>query len=132
MLFVRGNRTIETYGSPSSATTLRATGLLNQTSKTYTVSGTNTYTLAGNPFASTIDFDKVYTASGGSIGSILRQFSVWNSQNGSYGAYSLVQGDVNGTYTVIPNNFNGNNSNPSTLPVEKASLYSQEVGQVAV
>ena len=112
MLFVRGDRTVQTYGYPSSFTTLRAKGTLNQTSKTYTVSGSNTYTLVGNPFASTIDFDKVYTASGGSI---LQQFSVWNSQNGSYGAYSLVQGDGNGNYTITPNNFTGNNSNPQYI-----------------
>ena len=105
MLFVRGNRSVESSNYPAGITTLRATGTLNQGTATTPVSGTSTYTLVGNPYASAIDFDKVWNANSGVIQD---RFVEWNSQNGVNGAFALVQGNGAGSYTVVPSPFTGN------------------------
>ncbi len=105
MLFVRGNRSVESAGYPAGITTLRATGTLNQGTATTPVSGTSTYTLVGNPYASAIDFSKVWNANSSVI---QNRFVEWNSQNGVNGAFALVQGNGAGSYTVVPSPFTGN------------------------
>ena len=96
MLFVRGDRTANT-STAKSATTLRATGALTQGTQTTPVPGAFFYTLAGNPFASAIDFEQIFYASAG----IKNQFTIWNSKLGSYGAYVLVR-KTGANYTTVP------------------------------
>ena len=98
-LFVRGNRSVQDTGR--GITTLRATGSLKQGTQVTTVPGisTNAFTLVGNPYASPIDFDKIYKNTG--TKGILRQFTVWNSNLGTYGAYELVKW-VGTNYAIVP------------------------------
>ena len=98
MLFVRGDRSVQTGAG---ATTLRATGTLNQTSKSITVDRTAGFAVGGNPFASNIDWFKVYQHNSTFVQD---KFLVWSSKLGTYGAYVLVQGNTTGTYTVTPQN----------------------------
>ncbi len=103
MLFVRGDRNVTTG---SGNTTLRATGELNQSSKTISVPGNNAYTLVGNPYASPISFEQVYSSSTG----IKTQFLTWNSSLGDYGAYAAVIRNSENDYSVVPYYFNGGTS----------------------
>ncbi len=108
MLFVRGNRSVQSTGF--GLTTLRAKGALKQGSFSTSISGANIYTLVGNPFASPLNFDQVYHASS----NIKSQFLVWNSQNGNYGAYTLVIRNGDNDYSLVPNVFNGGSSSTSS------------------
>ncbi len=97
MLFVRGDRHVTTG---SGSTTLRAKGLLNQGPQTIEVSPEYAYTLVGNPFASTIDFDQVFQSNASVI---MNKFLMWDANKGTYGAYTLVDGSGGaGYYTTVP------------------------------
>ena len=112
MLFVRGNRAVQSGGYPYSITTLRATGTLNQGSvQTITVDQTKANAVAGNPFASTIDFSQVH---GANSGLIQDKFAIWRANQGSYGAYSLVYNTGNG-YAMVPNALSGTNPAADTV-----------------
>ncbi len=117
MLFVRGDRSVTTS---SGATTLRATGVLKQGVQTATISATDPVTLVGNPYASVIDFDKVYNAN---MSVIQDKFLMWEASNGSYGAYTLVDGSGgSGYYTTVPYPMG------ITLPVENARYIPSGAG----
>ena len=119
MLFVRGDRTANTP-TAKSATTLRATGTLNQSPVTVTVSGSNAYTLVGNPYASAINFDQILSTSQG----IQPGFLVWNSKLGTYGAYVRVAKGNGGNYRTVPFPLTGND-NP-TLDENAKYIQSSE------
>ena len=102
MVFVRGDRTIGA-GTPNN-TTLRATGTLNQGSvQSIHVTGAVTNTVAGNPFASAIDFDQVYHSNSSLIKD---QFAIWRANQGTYGAYSFIYNTGSG-YAIVPNALSG-------------------------
>ena len=112
MLFVRGNRSVQSPGYPYSITTLRATGTLNQGSvQTISVDQTKAYAVAGNPFASTIDFSLVH---GANSSLIQDKFAIWRANQGTYGAYSLVYNN-GGTYAIVPNALSGTGNNADTV-----------------
>ncbi len=102
MMFVRGNRAVLDTGYNN--TTLRATGTLKQGTQAMMIPGSSThaFTLVSNPYASPIDFEKIYNNSG-TIG-VKHQFSIWNSNLGNYGAYQLINGS-DAHYTVVPSPF---------------------------
>ncbi len=109
MVFVRGDRTANTSTS-AGITTLRATGSLNQgTQNTITIPGTDAYTLVGNPYASPINFEAIYSAS-----HISKQFLTWNSKNGVYGSYTLIIRNGANDYSVIPNAFSSGTGTSSS------------------
>ena len=103
MIFVRGDKS-KLSPPNAGATTLRATGILKQGNQAATLPITQAFTLVGNPYASPIDFEKVYTAST----NIRHQFQIWNANLGVYGAYQLVDGtDGAGNYTIVPTPIDG-------------------------
>ncbi len=120
MLFVRGDRSVTT---DTSATTLRATGtLLQGPANIGVIHGGNVRELAGNPYASAIDFAQVYSQN-----SILIQnkFAVWVAHLGSYGAYSYIY--KNGSdYSVIPFTEDGTGGGTQTTPAGAQFIQSGE------
>ncbi len=102
MLYVRGNRSIQTTGF--GPTTLRAEGTLKQGSSqpAIAVPGSNGFTLIGNPYASPIDFEQVYTNLNTS--GIRHQFYIWSASLSTYGAFELVNNNGSG-YTIVPKPF---------------------------
>ena len=101
MLFVRGDRTVTT---DTGATTLRATGVLKQGNVLAAISSSNgTTALISNPYASLVDFGKVYL---NNTALLQDKFIFWNSKLSTYGAYEAVVGDGDGIgYNVVPNSF---------------------------
>ncbi len=116
MLFIRGDRFVTTE---SGSTTLRAIGTPNQVSKSYTVSPTNSYSLVGNPFPSTIDFGKIYEHNSSVI---QNRFYVWDSKLSTYGAYILVQGNGS-SYKAIPTNLAEINDNSVRFIPSSAGFF---------
>ena len=108
MLFVRGNRTIR-QPDTSGIATLRATGTLLQGDKPVALSP-GSYTLAGNPYAATLDFKKLI-GDGNNSNVIKDQFYLWNSKLGRYGAYILInRNSVTSPYQATPSPLTGSNS----------------------
>ena len=101
MLFVRGDRSTTTGAD---FTTLRATGTLKQLAQSVSIDRAKNFLVAGNPFPSTIDWSSIYQRNKSFIQD---KFVVWNSKLSTYGAYVLVQGDGNGTYSAVPLNIAG-------------------------
>lgn len=103
MLFVRGDRNYTASNGPAYNTTvLKTTGTLRQgTQSAVTVSATGTgRTLVGNPFASPIDFESIYTTS-----HLDPNFYTWDpSLAGNYGVggFRIVERNNNGTYQQTP------------------------------
>ncbi len=128
LLFVRGNRAA--LNTDTGLTTLRATGTLKQGKQNITLYGSSnqSYTLIGNPYASPIDFDKIYTNNGTTV--ILPRFTIWNGNLGTYGAYELVVKSGTG-YTIVPYPFNSNtpsvNNNARYIP-SSAGFFVQPAG----
>lgn len=109
LLYVRGERA-STYssGTGSSATTLRPKGLLKQGSYTVPVAFDKSHTLIGNPYASPLDFESVYSANANNI---QHYFWVWQASYGTAtGSYLLVQPAGSpapaGYYEYLPAPFN--------------------------
>ncbi len=100
LLYVRGDRTVST-ASTGSATTLRATGTVNQGTQSITVAGSSTagFTLIGNPFASTINFETIYTNNSSKI---QNYFYVWDANLNTLGGYILVTRNSANNYTAVP------------------------------
>lgn len=99
LLFVRGDRTVSA-GSVPGATILRAKGPLKQnTAYSFTISATQSHTLIGNPFASPIDFGKLYAANSNKI---QPYFWIWRASLGTTGGYVMVQPNGKGGYEAIP------------------------------
>ena len=99
MLFVRGDRGVT---SGASSATLRATGMLQQ-GDIPTAIGAGTYTLIGNPYASTIDFGSVIGHSNNAT-AIRNQFYIWKSSQNTYGSYVLVRRSTTNpaNYETVP------------------------------
>lgn len=91
MLFVRGDRTVTTYNGAPNNTNMRSKGVLFtpfNAPPSVPVSA-NLFQSFGNPYASRIEFDKVYLASNG----INNVFYVWDPKlNGTYnlGGYQTI------------------------------------------
>ncbi|NDC78569.1 MAG: hypothetical protein EBZ67_11960, partial [Chitinophagia bacterium] len=101
LLYIRGPRS-STYstGTTSAPTTLQPTGTLKQGDINVTIAPNTGFTLVGNPYASPLDFDKVYDNPGNS-GLIKRQFWVWDAALGDGGNYRLIK-YMNGQYLSMP------------------------------
>lgn len=93
MLFVRGDRTVTTYNGTPNNTNMRSKGVLftpSNPAPTVPVTA-NQFQSFGNPYASRIEFNKVYLASTG----INDVFYVWDPKlNGNYGlgGYQTISG----------------------------------------
>lgn len=91
MLFVRGDRTVTTYNAPANKTNMRSKGVLFTPSNpplSVPVSA-NLFQSFGNPFASRIEFNKVYLQSTG----INNVYYAWDPMlAGSYnlGGYQTI------------------------------------------
>lgn len=98
LLFVRGDRT-----SPAtiSATTLRATGALNQGLITPNLvrSGLSQFTLIANPYASPIDFEAIFNNNNAKI---MSRFTIWDANLNLTGGYRLVTRNNSNDYTITP------------------------------
>jgi len=110
MLFVRGDRSFPIYTgtatTPATDATLRTTGLLNTGRVTVPV---NTgFTVVGNPYAATINFNKVYANSATAVTS--NSFSLWDPNIGSAanvaagtgGWVTLTWDNLTSTYDASP------------------------------
>ena len=102
MLYVRGDRNATASNTQHDATVLRATGQLRTgTQSAVTVSATGTgRTLVGNPFASPIDFESIYTTT-----NLDQNFYIWDpALTGNYGVggFRLVERNNDGTYQQTP------------------------------
>lgn len=90
MAFVRGNRAnLINLGTsaPTSTTTLRATGTINQgaTVGVFTIVAGGQYTLIGNPYISTIDLTNVLSRNAAIIDATT--FTIWDPGINPYGGY---------------------------------------------
>jgi hypothetical protein len=99
LLFVRGDRTVSAGSTPGS-TVLRAKGPLKQnTAYSFTVPATQSHALIGNPYASPIDFSKLYAANSTKI---QPYFWIWRASLGTTGGYVMVQPNGKGGYEAVP------------------------------
>ena len=111
MVFVRGNRSVKASGE--SVANLRAKGTIFQGDQMVDI-GTGAYTVVGNPYASSLDFESIHQNNSAAIKD---QFYLWNSTYGTYGAYVLVTRDGrNGGYQATP-------SLTSGVPVQDDDAY---------
>lgn len=101
MLFVRGDRTITTGAG---ATTLKPTGTLRKGTQSYSIPapGTAAYKVIGNPYASTISFESLMANGVNSTRARNNRFWIWDANNGSTGAYRLVNKLGAGNWERIP------------------------------
>ena len=101
LLYIRGPRS-STYstGTASAPTTLRPTGTLKQGDFNIAIPANTGFNLIGNPYASPLDFEKVYNNPGNSA-VIKRQFWVWDASLGDGGNYKLIK-YLNGQYVEMP------------------------------
>lgn len=99
LLYIRGDRSISTSGV--GATILRAKGILKQGTRTPAViaSATSTFTLIGNPYASAIDFESIYTNNSALI---QPRFTIWDANLNVNGGYRLVTRNAANNYSVNP------------------------------
>ncbi len=103
MLFVRGDRSVDIYGS-AMATNVRMKGQINQGNQAYTVPATKFQSI-GNPYASEVDYRTVTKAN------VSDMFITWNPQSTGrygYGAFETwVRSGAN--YIKVPGgNINNN------------------------
>ncbi len=98
LLFIRGDRSVTVPGSSPAGTTLRATG--NLKIGPVSVTSADQFKLTGNPYASAIDFDKLYTYST----NIKKLFYAWDPTLGAIGGYKTVVSTVAG-YQAYPTDF---------------------------
>lgn len=102
LLFVRGDR-FQTATTTSNNTVLRPKGLLKEDLEhKVAVHATNSHTLVGNPYASPLDFKKIY---GDNKPSIQPYFWIWQaSLTASWGGYAVIrpQSVSSSEYEMIP------------------------------
>ncbi len=115
LLFVRGDRRVT---SGSGSTTLRAIGGLRSAASVAIDAG-KSHTLVGNPFASSIDFEKVTLNIGNNASVKTDRFWVWDASIGGTGGYRLVHKIGPGQWERIPDGIFGNG------PVTGGSQYIQ-------
>ncbi len=101
LIYVRGDRNYYNTTPFGETTTLRVKGVLKQGVQKVTVNGSNTasHTLIGNPYASPLNFETVYSANQAVI---QPRFWFWNSNNSSYGAYTLVLRTAKNNFATVP------------------------------
>ncbi len=113
MLFVRGDRTVTTgFGS----TTLKPSGSLKMGTQTYSIPAPASafYKVLGNPYASTISFEKLMANGANSTMVKGNRFWTWDAANGSLGGYRLINKISPGVWERIP-----------TLLSESATSYGE-------
>ena len=110
-LFVRGDRSVDrtTTASPSSATTLRITGVVSQGNVTGVSVLGSSFSLIKNPYPSTLDFDKVKNNGDPfSDNAAVTRFYVWDATLagtngvGQYRTIDISGSAPNYTYTATP------------------------------
>ncbi len=123
MLFIRGDRQLASntgFGS----TTLKPKGLLKSGTRTYTIPApvTALYHIIGNPYASPLDIDNVF--SNGSNSTVVKsdRFWTWDASNGTNGGYYLIK-KIFGTWTRIPSPFDDQDA------IEFAKIQQVQSGQ---
>lgn len=92
LLFVRGDRSIDlTDNNASSATTLRAKGILSKGNRSLSFNTTNSgdFVMFGNPYQSTIDINEVF-ANDGTMNVNTGQYYIYDPSLADYGAYVTV------------------------------------------
>jgi hypothetical protein len=110
LLFIRGDRAVST-GTVAGATTLRPNGQLKKGSVTINVPSTNSHVLIGNPYASPLDFKKLYDDNSSKI---QPQFWKWQASLGSgTGGYVLIRPVSAGSslYEAIPGDGDASSAN---------------------
>lgn len=111
LLFVRGDRTVTGSGN---GTVLRATGELREPMvHSIPVNTAKSHVLLGNPYASPLNFRKLYEENAGLI---QPYFWIWQAGLSSTGGYALVKPETAGSssYEVIPS---GSAATTSVAPV---------------
>lgn len=111
LLFLRGDRTVTSGGG---GTVLRATGTLKDASvTTLPLQHLQSHTLIGNPYASPVNFKKIFDDNSGII---QPYYWIWQASLGSTGGYALVKPVFGNSadYELIPDG--GGNSSP-VVPV---------------
>ncbi|HTB52191.1 MAG TPA: hypothetical protein VK718_05380 [Ferruginibacter sp.] len=112
MLFVRGGRDFPIYTgtsfTPATAATLRTTGALNTGRVTIPV---NTgFTVVGNPYAATINFNTIYGHAATTAAVTSNAFSMWDPNIGS------IANIASGTGGWVTLSWNGTSYDPSPDP----------------
>ncbi|RYE20723.1 MAG: T9SS type A sorting domain-containing protein [Sphingobacteriales bacterium] len=104
LLFVRGDR-FQTSTTASNNTVLRPKGLLKEELKhQFTLHASNSHTLIGNPYASPLDFRKIYADNENDI---QPYFWIWQaSLTASWGGYAVIKPQTEGSteYEMVPYN----------------------------
>ncbi|HTN47144.1 MAG TPA: T9SS type A sorting domain-containing protein [Flavipsychrobacter sp.] len=122
MLFVRGDKSANTYTSPPNTTKLRVTGTPNQGNITAGVAGSS-WSLIPNPYPCNVDYEAVYTANGSPA--TLNNYYIWDFTLGTIGGYRTVT-RVNATnYVITPatSNVNGADSASNRYIYAGSSFY---------
>ncbi len=101
LVYIRGDRSVST--GTATATTLRATGTLYTGTKSIQIKDSLTagFTLIGNPYASAIDYEKIYTDATNS-NTIKSSFYIWDANLNTLGGYVLATRNAANSYTVTP------------------------------
>lgn len=101
LVYIRGDRNYYNTKPFGETTTLRAKGILKQGSQIVPVSGSNNsaYTLVGNPYASPLNFETVYT---NNQAVIQPRFWYWNANSSRFGSYTLVVRNDKNNYMTVP------------------------------
>lgn len=97
-LFVRGDKSVIGNG-PSTSTTLRMTGTLNQGNVNNVGAAGASMSLIGNPYPSPVDYEQVFLGNGSTYSTIY----VWDANLGSTGGYRTITRTGVNTYSAIPN-----------------------------
>lgn len=107
MTFIRGDRTVNGYAQSPTATVLRTSGQLYIGNMSYSATAANKFAAVNNPYASALDFTKIYAASS----NIDNQFYVYDPKAGTpgIGGYQTII-KVAGVWKAIP----GGGSYPSS------------------
>ena len=114
LLYIRGPRgSVFSSGSANAATTLRATGTLRGGNVIVPIDGSKGFTLIGNPYASQIDFNSIYS-NPLNMSVIKRQLWMWDATSGASGNFIAVVYS-GGRYVEVPRKFHAEgHSSPLT------------------
>lgn len=99
MVFIRGDRTANSYNSPPSPTVLRTKGDLYVGDLSPIAVSAGKFAAIGNPYASALDIRNLNTTG------LKDFFAVWDPKIGGaygYGAYQNFSSDGNGNYVITP------------------------------
>jgi len=96
MVFIRGDRTSNTFTSPVTSTVLRSKGELTQGDQSTITIAPKQFVAIGNPYAAPLDLRKIDK-------SAHLFFYVWDPNLGSsYGAYQTLKQNGKGNYVAVP------------------------------